>query len=97
MSWRRVLNSAQALAAHTFLLCFTLFLVLKLDHNLSSSWWLVFLPKTLSIQRRLLLLLLLLSFGDEGLAPYAMRFVYLFCVNHYGFAFDDYLTQNWHG
>ncbi|RZC10448.1 hypothetical protein D0Y65_010962 [Glycine soja] len=39
MSWRRVLNSAQALAAHTFLLCFTLFLVLKLDHNLSSSWW----------------------------------------------------------
>ncbi|KAG4390632.1 hypothetical protein GLYMA_05G013200v4 [Glycine max] len=40
MSWRRVLNSAQALAAHTFLLCFTLFLVLKLDHNLSSSWWL---------------------------------------------------------
>ncbi|KAL5186004.1 RING finger protein B [Glycine soja] len=44
MSWRRVLNSAQALAAHTFLLCFTLFLVLKLDHNLSSSWWVIFLP-----------------------------------------------------
>ncbi|KAG2407861.1 uncharacterized protein HKW66_Vig0026830 [Vigna angularis] len=44
MSWRRVLNSAQALAAHTFLLCFTLFLVLKLDHDLSCSWWVVFLP-----------------------------------------------------
>ncbi|KAG4930226.1 hypothetical protein AAZX31_17G117600 [Glycine max] len=44
MSWRRVLNSAQALAAHTFLLCFTLFLVLKLDHNLSCSWWVIFSP-----------------------------------------------------
>ncbi|KAK7330200.1 hypothetical protein VNO77_24387 [Canavalia gladiata] len=44
MSWRRVLKSAQALAAHTFLLCFTLFLVLKLDHRFSFSWWIIFLP-----------------------------------------------------
>ncbi|XP_027329442.1 uncharacterized protein LOC113845928 isoform X5 [Abrus precatorius] len=44
MSWRRVLKSAQALAAHTFLLCFTLFLVLKLDHHISCSWWIIFLP-----------------------------------------------------
>jgi hypothetical protein len=42
MSWSRVLKSAQALAAHTFLLCFTLLLLLKLDHQISSSWWLVF-------------------------------------------------------
>ena len=39
MSCRRVLKSIQALAAHTLLFCFTLFLVLKLDHTLSSSWW----------------------------------------------------------
>uniref|UniRef100_M4DJ79 RING-type domain-containing protein n=1 Tax=Brassica campestris TaxID=3711 RepID=M4DJ79_BRACM len=44
MSCRRVLKSIQALAAHTLLFCFTLFLVLKLDHTLSSSWWMVFLP-----------------------------------------------------
>lgn len=44
MSWRRVLKSAQALGAHTFLFCFTLFLVLKLDHHISSSWWIIFLP-----------------------------------------------------
>ncbi|XP_061362156.1 uncharacterized protein LOC133305917 isoform X2 [Gastrolobium bilobum] len=44
MSWRRVLKSAQALAAHTFLLCFTLFLLFKLDHRLSCSWWIIFSP-----------------------------------------------------
>ncbi|MED6172132.1 hypothetical protein PIB30_047219 [Stylosanthes scabra] len=44
MSWKRVLKSAQALAAHTFLLCFTALLVLKLDHRLYSSWWLIFCP-----------------------------------------------------
>ncbi|CAN6896243.1 unnamed protein product [Brassica oleracea] len=44
MSCRRVLKSIQALAAHTLLFCFTLFLALKLDHTLSSSWWMVFLP-----------------------------------------------------
>ncbi|XP_057419713.1 uncharacterized protein LOC130713903 [Lotus japonicus] len=44
MSWRRVLKSVQALAAHTFLFCFTLLLLLKLDHQLSSSWWTIFSP-----------------------------------------------------
>ncbi|KAF7838619.1 putative finger family protein [Senna tora] len=39
MSWRRVLKSVQALAAHTLLFSFTLLLVLKLDHELSCSWW----------------------------------------------------------
>ncbi|CAH9082615.1 unnamed protein product [Cuscuta europaea] len=44
MSWRRTAKSLQALAAHTMLLCFTLFLVLKLDRIISSSWWIVFFP-----------------------------------------------------
>ncbi|GLT76515.1 hypothetical protein SLA2020_481680 [Shorea laevis] len=44
MSWRRVLKSAQALAAHILLLCFTLLLLLKLDHVVSYSWWIIFLP-----------------------------------------------------
>ncbi|KAL5722264.1 hypothetical protein ACHQM5_005804 [Ranunculus cassubicifolius] len=44
MSWKRVAKSAQALAAHGLLFAFTLLLVLKLDHTISSSWWLVFAP-----------------------------------------------------
>ncbi|CAL0307149.1 unnamed protein product [Lupinus luteus] len=44
MSWRRVLKSSQAFAAHTFLFCFTLLLVLKLDHYVFCSWWIIFLP-----------------------------------------------------
>ncbi|XWS50696.1 hypothetical protein CRYUN_Cryun12cG0108700 [Craigia yunnanensis] len=44
MSWRRVLKSAQALAAHSLLFCFTLLLLLKLDHVVSHSWWVIFLP-----------------------------------------------------
>ncbi|OVA05038.1 Transmembrane Fragile-X-F-associated protein [Macleaya cordata] len=44
MSWRRVAKSAQALAAHSFLFSFTLLLVLKLDHVVSYSWWMVFAP-----------------------------------------------------
>ncbi|CAA7032471.1 unnamed protein product [Microthlaspi erraticum] len=44
MSCRRVLKSIQALAAHSLLFCFTLSLVLKLDHAVASSWWMVFLP-----------------------------------------------------
>ncbi|XP_039040482.1 uncharacterized protein LOC120178750 isoform X2 [Hibiscus syriacus] len=44
MSWRRVLKSAQALAAHTLLFCFTLLLLLKLDHVVSYSWWTIFFP-----------------------------------------------------
>lgn len=39
MSWRRVLKSVQALAAHTLLFCFTLLLVFKLDRVVSCSWW----------------------------------------------------------
>ncbi|KAL6994901.1 hypothetical protein U1Q18_005037 [Sarracenia purpurea var. burkii] len=44
MSWRRVAKSVQALAAHTLLFCFTLFLVLKLDHVVHCSWWFIFFP-----------------------------------------------------
>ncbi|XP_019189801.1 PREDICTED: uncharacterized protein LOC109184201 [Ipomoea nil] len=44
MSWRRVAKSLQALAAHSFLLCFTLLLVLKLDRIIFCSWWIVFFP-----------------------------------------------------
>lgn len=39
MTWRRVLKSVQALLAHGSLFCFTLLLVLKLDHFVSHSWW----------------------------------------------------------
>lgn len=44
MNWRRVLNSVQALAAHSLLFCFTVLLVLKLDHAVSYSWWIIFFP-----------------------------------------------------
>ncbi|PSS08313.1 Kinesin-like protein [Actinidia chinensis var. chinensis] len=44
MSWRRVSKSVQALAAHAFLFCFTLLLVLKLDHIVYYSWWFIFFP-----------------------------------------------------
>ncbi|KAJ4821929.1 hypothetical protein Tsubulata_041964 [Turnera subulata] len=44
MSWRRVLKSVQALAAHCLLFAFTLLLVLKLDSVVSCSWWLIFFP-----------------------------------------------------
>ncbi|GAV61573.1 Tmemb_185A domain-containing protein/zf-C3HC4_3 domain-containing protein [Cephalotus follicularis] len=44
MSWRRVLKSVQALAAHGLLLSFTLLLLLKLDHFVSYSWWTIFFP-----------------------------------------------------
>ncbi|KAL8261253.1 hypothetical protein R6Q59_025302 [Mikania micrantha] len=44
MSWRRVAKSLQAFAAHTSLFCFTLLLLLKLDHHIFSSWWIVFFP-----------------------------------------------------
>ncbi|KAF3437329.1 hypothetical protein FNV43_RR20082 [Rhamnella rubrinervis] len=43
-NWRRVLKSVQALAAHCLLFCFTLLLVLKLDHVIDSSWWMIFFP-----------------------------------------------------
>ncbi|KAF5445378.1 hypothetical protein F2P56_034429 [Juglans regia] len=43
-SWMRVLKSVQAVAAHSLLLCFTLLLVLKLDHVIVNSWWFIFLP-----------------------------------------------------
>ncbi|CAL5362505.1 hypothetical protein CsSME_00053928 [Camellia sinensis var. sinensis] len=44
MNWRRVAKSVQALAAHTFLFCFTILLVLKLDHTVDYSWWFIFFP-----------------------------------------------------
>ncbi|KAJ0038066.1 hypothetical protein Pint_23335 [Pistacia integerrima] len=44
MSWRRVFKSLQALTAHALLFCFTLLLVLKLDHILPYSWWITFSP-----------------------------------------------------
>ncbi|XP_022736733.1 uncharacterized protein LOC111289728 isoform X2 [Durio zibethinus] len=44
MTWRRVLKSAQSLAAHSLLFCFTLLLLLKLDHVVSYSWWTIFFP-----------------------------------------------------
>ncbi|KAL0801766.1 hypothetical protein Bca101_056942 [Brassica carinata] len=44
MNCRRMLKSVQALSAHSFLFCFTLVLVLKLDHTVSYSWWVVCLP-----------------------------------------------------
>ncbi|KMS97552.1 hypothetical protein BVRB_5g126120 [Beta vulgaris subsp. vulgaris] len=44
MSWRKVAQSLQGLAAHGSLFTFTLLLVLKLDHIASFSWWVVFLP-----------------------------------------------------
>ncbi|GMN57907.1 hypothetical protein TIFTF001_027008 [Ficus carica] len=34
----------QALAAHSLLFCFTVLLVLKLDHAVSYSWWIIFFP-----------------------------------------------------
>ncbi|CAL1390864.1 unnamed protein product [Linum trigynum] len=43
-SWRRVLKSVQALAAHALLFAFTLLLVLKLERLVCCSWWLVFFP-----------------------------------------------------
>ncbi|KAL5544715.1 hypothetical protein UlMin_008499 [Ulmus minor] len=44
MNWRRVLSSGQALAAHILLFSFTVLLVLKLDHVIYYSWWVIFLP-----------------------------------------------------
>ncbi|CAA2980437.1 uncharacterized protein LOC111372111 isoform X2 [Olea europaea var. sylvestris] len=44
MSWRRVGKAAQAVAAHALLFSFMVSLVLKLDHTVSYSWWIVFLP-----------------------------------------------------
>ncbi|XP_074587646.1 uncharacterized protein LOC141843489 [Curcuma longa] len=44
MTWARVGKSAQGLAARSLLLCFTVFLALKIDKSLSFSWWFVFVP-----------------------------------------------------
>lgn len=44
MSWSRVAKAAQASSAHALLFTFTLLLVLKLDHVVSCSWWIVFFP-----------------------------------------------------
>ncbi|XP_022157057.1 uncharacterized protein LOC111023869 isoform X2 [Momordica charantia] len=44
LTWRRGFKSLQALAAHGFLLSFTLLVALKLDQAVSYSWWIVFSP-----------------------------------------------------
>ncbi|KAL3821562.1 hypothetical protein ACJIZ3_007467 [Penstemon smallii] len=44
MTWRRIGKSLQEVAAHTLLICVTLLLVLKLDHVVSYSWWVIFFP-----------------------------------------------------
>ncbi|KAK1564993.1 hypothetical protein Q3G72_016437 [Acer saccharum] len=44
MSWKRVLKSVQTVAAHSLLFTFTSLLVLKLDHVVSYSWWIIFFP-----------------------------------------------------
>jgi len=98
MSWRRVLNSAQALAAHTFLLCFTLFLVLKLDHDLSCSWWLVFLPSLLNsllpsqslLQFWFAYFFLLLYYSYYWYYYYYYDYWYYHCCCCYDYCYDDY-------
>ncbi|XP_071733202.1 uncharacterized protein [Rutidosis leptorrhynchoides] len=40
----RLRRLAQTFSAHSLLFCFTLLLVLKLDHFLFSSWWFIFSP-----------------------------------------------------
>ncbi|XP_057804952.1 uncharacterized protein LOC131020261 [Salvia miltiorrhiza] len=44
MTWRRVGKSLQGVTAHTLLFFFTVLLVLKLDHTVSYSWWVIFFP-----------------------------------------------------
>lgn len=79
MSWSRVLKSAQAFAAHTFLLCFTLLLLLKLDHRISSSWWLV--------SFFFFLLFMLISFWVFVSFNWVTKFVFKFCFLCFFFFF----------
>lgn len=44
MSWRRVGTSLQALGAHTLLFAFSILLLFKIDHTVTYSWWIIFLP-----------------------------------------------------
>ncbi|KAL8250562.1 hypothetical protein R6Q59_034255 [Mikania micrantha] len=44
MSWNRFVKPSYVFAAHTLLFCFTILLVLKLDHLVSYSWWTIFFP-----------------------------------------------------
>ncbi|MFS7972266.1 putative transcription factor C2H2 family [Helianthus anomalus] len=44
MRWNRIAEPSQVFAAHTSLFCFTILLLLKLDHILSYSWRIVFFP-----------------------------------------------------
>ncbi|KAL1541734.1 hypothetical protein AAHA92_25919 [Salvia divinorum] len=44
MTWRRVGKSLQGVTAHTLLFFFTVLLVLKIDHTVSYSWWVIFFP-----------------------------------------------------
>lgn len=42
MSWSRIAGNLQALAAHTFLLCFTCLIIVKVTSYFYVSWWYVF-------------------------------------------------------
>ncbi|XP_021897863.1 uncharacterized protein LOC110814636 [Carica papaya] len=44
MSWRRVAKSLQAVVAHVLLFSFSVLLALRLDHDVSYSWWIIFAP-----------------------------------------------------
>ncbi|KAJ6805536.1 uncharacterized protein M6B38_179630 [Iris pallida] len=44
MTWSRVGRSAQSVAAHGCLLCFTVLLSLKIDARTTYSWWVIFTP-----------------------------------------------------
>ncbi|KAI4357867.1 hypothetical protein L6164_001789 [Bauhinia variegata] len=44
MSWRRVGKSLLALLGHGLLFSFTILLVLKVDHVVHHSWWIIFSP-----------------------------------------------------
>eukprot|EP00252_Welwitschia_mirabilis_P018869 TRINITY_DN4231_c0_g2_i1.p1 TRINITY_DN4231_c0_g2~~TRINITY_DN4231_c0_g2_i1.p1 ORF type:complete len:457 (+),score=61.35 TRINITY_DN4231_c0_g2_i1:450-1820(+) len=44
MTWSGVAKTGQVFSAHSSLLCFTVFLVLKIGYQWNRSWWLIFLP-----------------------------------------------------
>nr|XP_024395498.1 uncharacterized protein LOC112291819 isoform X3 [Physcomitrium patens] len=44
MTWSRIAGNLQALAAHSFLLCFTCLIIVKVTSYFYISWWWVFVP-----------------------------------------------------
>ncbi|THG03067.1 hypothetical protein TEA_010741 [Camellia sinensis var. sinensis] len=81
MNWRRVAKSVQALAAHTFLFCFTILLVLKLDHTVDYSWWFIFFPlwlfHSVVARGRFSLPAPSVPHGLNGFAAVNLKFVFL--------------------